>query len=228
MSIYAISDLHLSKSVENKSMECFGPKWKDYEIKIDKNWRKTVKDTDTVLIPGDISWASTLEEAYLDFKYLDSLPGKKIILKGNHDYYFTTLTKMNKFFKDNNFNTINILNNDSYFIEGHNICGTRGWGRTLDKTLDDTKIYKRELIRLRLSLDSIKKENTLKPIIVATHFPPFDPEFKNILKEYKVKLCIYGHLHDDGHYMVKEGIIDNINYIMVSGDYSDFKPIKLN
>lgn len=228
MSIYALSDLHLSKSVGNKSMELFGSKWKDYEKKIDKNWRETVKDSDTVIIPGDISWAISLEDAYMDFKYLDSLPGKKIILKGNHDYYFNTITKMNKFLTDNNFNTINILNNDSYFVEGYNICGTRGWGNTTDITQDDRKIFNRELIRARLSLDSIKEENKEKPIIFATHFPPFENEFKSILEEYNVKICIYGHLHSEGHYMVKEGNINKIEYIMVSGDYTDFKLVKLN
>ena len=228
MAIYALSDLHLSKAIKNKSMEVFGDEWKDYETKIDENWKKTVKDTDTVLIPGDISWALTLEAAYEDFSYLNSLPGKKIIIKGNHDYYFSTLTKVNKFLKDNNFDTITVLNNDSYLVEGHNICGFRGWGNTDDDTVDDFKVYKRELVRLELSLNSIKEENKDKPIIVMTHFPPFRYEIKEMFKKYNVKLCIYGHLHGDGHYMVKEGDIDGVEYKMVSGDYTKFELIKLN
>lgn len=228
MSIYAISDLHLSKSMGNKSMEIFGDKWKNYESKIDMNWRNTVKDTDTVIIPGDISWATTLEEAYKDFQYINSLPGTKIILKGNHDFYFTTVKKINEFLEKNNFNTIKILHNCSYCIEGYNICGTRGWGTIDDIELDDRKIYERELIRARLSLDSIKEENKNKPIIFALHFPPFKYETKKLLAEYKIKTCIYGHLHGDGHNMVVEGLIDNINYKMVSGDYTDFNLIKLN
>ena len=147
MAIYALSDLHLSKAIKNKSMEVFGEEWKDYEAKIDENWKKTVTNEDTVLIPGDISWALTLEAAYEDFSYLNSLPGKKIIIKGNHDYYFSTLTKVNKFLKDNNFDTITVLNNDSYLVEGCNICGFRGWGNTDDDTVDDFKVYKRELGR---------------------------------------------------------------------------------
>lgn len=228
MAIYAISDLHLSKAVPNKSMEMFGNKWINYQEKIDKNWKSTVTMEDTVLIAGDISWAISLEEAYEDFKYINSLPGKKIIIRGNHDYYFSTLTKVNKFLEDNNFDTITILNNNSYLIENYNICGFRGWGTTDKDTVDDYKVYQRELVRLRLSLDSIEEENKEKPIIVMTHFPPFKPEIRDILKEYNVKTCIYGHLHGEGHYMVYEGIIDNTDYKMVSGDYTDFRLIKLN
>ncbi len=228
MAIYALSDLHLSKAIKNKSMEVFGEEWKDYETKIDENWKKTVTNEDTVLVPGDISWALTLEAAYEDFSYLNSLPGKKIIIKGNHDYYFSTLTKVNKFLKDNNFDTITVLNNDSYLVEGYNICGFRGWGNTDDDTVDDFKVYKRELVRLELSLNSIKEENKDKPIIVMTHFPPFRYEIKELFKKYNVKLCIYGHLHGDGHYMIKEGNIDGVEYKMVSGDYTKFELIKLN
>lgn len=228
MAIYALSDLHLSKGVKDKSMEIFGEEWKDYENKIDENWRKTVKENDTVLIPGDISWALSLEEAYEDFSYLNSLPGNKIILKGNHDYYFSTLTKVNKFLEENNFKTIKILNNNSYFVEGYNICGTRGWGNTDDDTVDDYKIYKRELVRLELSLKSIADENKNKPIIVMTHFPPFRYEIKEMFKKYNIKVCIYGHLHGEGHYMIREGMFDDVDYKMVSGDHTNFKLIKLN
>lgn len=227
MGIYAISDLHLSISMPDKSMDIFGDVWKDYEKKIEKNWKKTVKEEDTVIIPGDISWAMNLEDAYLDFEYINNLPGNKIILKGNHDYYFSTVTKLNAFLKENNFDSIQILQNNSYFIDGYNICGTRGWKFGVGSTKEDQKIYQRELIRLKLSLDSIKKENKDKAIILATHFPPFEYEFKNVLNEYKVKKCIYGHLHGEGHYMVKQGIEEGIDYIMVSGDYTGFKLIKL-
>lgn len=228
MAIYALSDLHLSKGVKDKSMEVFGKEWEDYEKKIDENWKNTVTENDTVLIPGDISWAINFEDAYEDFSYLNSLPGNKIIIKGNHDYYFSTLTKVNKFLQDNNFTTIKILNNNSYFVEGYNICGFRGWGNTDDDKVDDYKVYQRELIRLELSLKSILEENKKYPIIVMTHFPPFRYEIKEILKKYNVKICVYGHLHGDGHYMIKEGNIDGIDYNMVSGDYTKFKLVKLN
>ncbi|MBR5227313.1 MAG: metallophosphoesterase [Clostridia bacterium] len=226
MSIYAISDLHLSFSNPEKTMELFGDKWADYQEKIRKNWNSTVKDIDTVIIPGDICWALSLEEAIDDFKFLEDLPGKKIILKGNHDYYFSTVTKVKKFLKDNNFKSIDILNNNSFCVEGINICGTRLWSHTEIEQADDKKIFRRELIRLKLSLDSV--ENKFLPIIVATHFPPFRSEVTDLLSSYNVKKCIYGHLHGDGHYMVKQGIINDIEYIMVSGDYTGFKLIKLN
>ena len=228
MAIYAISDLHLSKAVPNKSMELFGKDWENYEQRLDENWRNTVTSDDTVLIPGDISWALDIDAAYEDFAYIDSLPGNKIILKGNHDYYFSTLTKVNKFLEDNKFNTIKVLNNNSFCIENINICGFRGWGNTEDNKVDDHKVFLREIIRLELSLNSIEEKNKDKEIIVMTHFPPFRHEIKEILRKYNVKTCIYGHLHGEGHYMVREGIIDEVDYKMVSGDYTKFELIKLN
>lgn len=227
MAIYAISDLHLSKAVPNKSMELFGKDWENYEERLDKNWKATVKGQDTVLIPGDISWALDLNTAYEDFAYIDSLPGNKIIIKGNHDYYFSTLTKVNKFLEENNFNTIRILNNNSFLVEDTNICGFRGWGNTEDNKVDDYKVYLRELVRLELSLNSISEENKDKDIIVMTHFPPFRHEIKELFKKYNVKKCIYGHLHGEGHYMVREGLIDEVEYAMVSGDYTKFELIRL-
>ena len=170
----------------------------------------------------------TLEEAKEDFLFLDSFPGKKIILKGNHDYYFSTLTKVNKFLEDNNFNTIKVLNNNSFFVENINICGFRGWGNTEDNKADDHKVYLRELVRLELSLNSISEENKDKDIIVMTHFPPFRNEIKELFKKYNVKKCVYGHLHGEGHYMVREGLIDDVEYKMVSGDYTKFNLVKLN
>jgi len=228
MAIYAISDLHLSKAVPNKSMELFGKDWENYEQRLDECWRKTVTENDTVLIPGDISWAANLDDAYADFAYIDSLPGTKIVIKGNHDYYFSTLTKVNKFLQEKNLTTIKILNNNSFYVEDINICGFRGWGNTEDSSVDDYKVYSREIVRLELSLNSIEVENKNKDIIVMTHFPPFRQEIKELFKKYNVKKCIYGHLHGDGHYMVKEGIIDGVEYKMVSGDYTKFNLVKLN
>jgi len=229
MSIYAISDLHLSFNDENKSMEFFGEDWKDYVSKIESNWKNTVKEDDTVLIAGDISWANNLEEAKKDFAFIDSLPGQKIIIKGNHDYYFSTTKKVNEFLKKNNFNTISILYNNSYVIEDTVICGTRGWGNIVEaeEKVDNNKIIRREAIRLKLSYDSLSEEDKKKQVIVVTHFPPFYHEFKKVLKDIGAKVCIYGHLHGNGHYMVKQGVIDDINYVMVSGDYTDFKLIKI-
>ncbi len=231
MSIYAISDLHLSFGVD-KPMNIFGSNWENYEQKIKKNWEKKVKQNDTVIIPGDISWGMTLKETIKDFKFINNLPGKKIVLRGNHDYYFSTVTKLKKFFMQNNFDTIEILHNNAIELEEYILCGSRGWGKTEnnDKKLDK-KIIAREEIRLRLSLDCAlkinEKLNQKKDILVAMHFPPFIGNFQNILKEYGVKICIYGHLHGYGHFMIKEGIIDNIEYKMVSGDYTKFDLIKI-
>lgn len=225
MSIYAISDLHLCLSNPEKSMETFGDNWKGYVEKISENWNQTVKKEDTVIVPGDISWALKLEEAYEDFKFVNDLPGTKILLKGNHDFYFTTASKVEQFLRDNHFDTIKILSTNSYFVDGYNICGSRMWGTTERENTDDTKIHRREYIRLKLSLDSIEHKD--KPIIVATHFPPFRHEVMSLLKKYGVKKCVYGHLHGDGHHMVRQGIMEGVEYIMVSGDYTDFKLTKL-
>ena len=223
--IYAISDLHLSFGV-NKPMNIFGKKWDNYEQRIKENWERRVKSDDYVLLPGDLSWGLTLKESRKDFEFINSLPGRKIILKGNHDYYFSTKSKLYNFFKENNFDTIDILHNNSYVIGDYVVCGTRGWGKTEsgDATLDK-KITAREEIRLRLSLEEGKK--TGKKIIVAMHYPPFYSKFCSIMKEYGVVLCIYGHLHGYGTFMIKEGIIDEIEYKMLSCDHTGFDVVKL-
>lgn len=228
MAVYAISDLHLSLGNKEKSMELFGEKWIGYQEKIKKNWKKTVKENDTVIIPGDISWAMKLEDALEDFKFLEKLPGTKIIMKGNHDYYFSTVKKVTAFLEKHNLKTIKLLHNNSYIVEDLAICGSRGWALGADKEskCDDKKILKRELGRLKMSLDSI--EDKTKDIVVAMHYPVTNQEFRKLMKEYNVKQCIYGHLHGEGHYMVFEGLIDGIKYTMVSCDYTDFKLKKLN
>jgi predicted phosphohydrolase len=233
MSVYGISDLHLSFGT-NKPMNIFGKVWNDYEERIKLNWQKSVKPEDFVIIAGDISWATYLSEAKKDFEYINDLPGIKIILKGNHDYYFDTKSKQEKFFKDNNINNIFLLQNNAIDTDEYIICGARGWGDTDSTEKNDDKLIKREAIRLKLSLEEglkIKKEyekqGIKKDILVAMHFPPFNLEFQQILEEYKVKKCIYGHLHGYGHSKVKEGIINGVDYVMVSCDYTNFKVVKL-
>lgn len=235
MAIYAISDLHLSFGV-NKPMNIFGKVWEDYEKTIETNWKNTATDDDTIIIPGDISWAMTLEESVKDFEYIDSLPGKKIILRGNHDYYFSTKTKMQNFFKDKGLENFSVLHNNAYAIEDYIICGSRGWGKTENNDVEqDKKIIAREEIRLENSLKEGKKlqdefleKGIHKDIIVALHFPPFISNFQEIMKKYNVKKCVYGHLHGYGHNMVREGNIDGIEYKMVGCDYTNFKLIKLS
>ena len=228
MSIYAISDLHLSFGVD-KPMNVFGKIWDGYEDKIKEDWEEKVNNDDIVIIPGDISWGMTLNEALEDFRFIGNLPGKKIILRGNHDYYFNTKTKVEKFFEENGLNSIQVLHNNAYDLGNVILCGTRGWDKTENTSKEeDKKIIMREEGRLKLSLEYGKKINVEnKDILVAMHFPPFCGNFKKIMEEYNVKMCIYGHLHGYGHMLVKEGIISNIEYKMVACDYTGFKLIKL-
>ncbi len=233
MSIYAISDLHLSFST-NKPMNVFGNNWNDHEKKIKNNWLKTVKNEDTILLPGDFSWGMTFEEVKPDFEYLNELPGRKIILKGNHDYWWGTANKIKEFFETNCFNNIDILYNNSYLIEDKIVSGTRGWTIT-DNDEDNEKIYKRETLRLELSLkDGINKYGDDKEIIVCMHYPPTNKDmmensrFIQIMKNYNVKKCIYGHLHGEAHEEAVVGNVDGIDIKLVSCDYTDFKLIKLS
>ncbi|MCX8074317.1 MAG: metallophosphoesterase [Clostridia bacterium] len=229
MTIYGISDIHLSFGV-NKPMCVFGNVWKNHEEKLKANWNKQVSKDDIIIIAGDISWGLNFSEAKPDFEYINKLPGKKIVLKGNHDYYFSTKAKVNAFLKDNSFDSIEILHNSAIDIGKYILCGTRGWGTTENPDKEsDEKLIKREEGRLRLSLEEGKKlqgkEN--KDILVAMHFPPFISNFQKILEEYNVKKCIYGHLHGYGHTTAKQGFINSVEYIMVGCDYTNFKLIEL-
>lgn len=232
MSIYAISDLHLSFST-NKPMDIFGDNWENHDKSIKENWLKTVEEGDTVLLPGDFSWGINFEEAKPDFEYLNKLPGKKIMLKGNHDYWWGTVNKIKEFIEINNFKNMDILYNNSFLIENKIICGTRGW-TILGNDEENEKIYRRELLRLELSLkDGIEKFGDDKDIIVCMHYPPTNNELKEnsefiqIMKRYNVKKCIYGHLHGEAHKEAIEGNIVGIEIKLVSCDYTDFKLILL-
>lgn len=222
MSVFAIGDLHLPLGID-KPMDVFGYRWNNYVEKIFDNWNNTVSEEDVVLLCGDISWATYLEEARRDFEFIDKLPGTKIIVKGNHDYWWSTLSKLNKFIEQNSFKNIFFLQNNSFEYRNISICGTRGWKTPFDKdfSADDAAIYERELIRLRLSLeDGIKKNNE---IIVMMHYPP-DVGFTDILDEYNVKHCVYGHLHGESAW--KTATI-NTKQSLVSSDYLQFKPYKI-
>ena len=229
MSIYVIGDLHLSFST-NKPMDIFGNNWENHAEKIRENWEKKVKEDDTVILPGDFSWATYLEETYKDFEFLCSLPGKKILSKGNHDYWWTTLTSMRKFLKENNFNNIDFLYNNSYLVEDKVIVGTRGWINTW-KSQDNYKILKRENDRLKLSINSGKKQfGEMKEMIAFIHYPPFYKEvlipeeidFIKTLKDNNISKCFYGHLHGESHKDAVEGIINGIDYKLISSDYLKF------
>lgn len=223
--IFGLADLHLDYS-KKKSMEVFGDPWLDYEEKIMTAWTRDVTDSDTVLLPGDISWAMNLEEAIHDLKRIDALSGKKIILKGNHDYWWSSLAKLNKLELEN----ILFLQNNSFVVEGFDICGARGW---MDKSNPefseaDQVIYERELIRLELSLETASENEK----IVMLHYPPFGMDgkpndFSKLIEKYEVSLCVYGHLHGEGLKNVQEGIINGCEYRCLSADYLKFIPKKL-
>ena len=233
MSIYAIADLHLSLN-HPKPMDIFGDNWENHAEKIRENWTKVVKEEDTVLIPGDFSWETYLEDTYKDFEYLNSLPGKKILLKGNHDYWWTTVTNIRNYLKENNFNTIEILFNNSYEVEDYLIAGARGWDYDI---LEDRKIIEREIGRLKISLDSARNLDSEKGIIVLMHYPPisnnyinneFELKILNLFKEYNVKKCLYGHLHGAAHAGAMSGNIKGIEFNLVSADFLDFELIKVS
>ena len=221
--IYAIGDLHLSFN-ESKPMDIFGDNWENHEKKIKKDWLNKVNENDLVLLPGDFSWSMHLKDTVKDFEYLSSLPGRKILLKGNHDYWWTTITNMRKFLVENNFRDIDFLHNNSYEYEGYIIAGTRGWIQNDDK--EDKRLVQREVQRLELSIqDGIKKYGENKPIIVCMHYPPIakDPSpFIKVMKKHNVKECIYGHLHGTSINEAVEGTHEGIKIKLVSSDSLNF------
>ena len=245
MSIFAIGDLHLSTNqTTNKSMEKFGRRWLGYTEKLRKNWEAVVSPEDTVIIPGDISWAMKLEEALPDFQFLEALPGTKLIGKGNHDFWWSTAAKMNGFFRENGISSIKLLNNNAYLVENQVICGTRGW--FLDEkqqvtvgTVDYEKIVNREVIRLKLSLDSavaLRQEyasvnGSLPPMSVFLHFPPVWLDFicrpfVDTLHAYGDPPCYFGHIH--GMYHVPTTTeFEGITLRLVSSDAMDFTLYRL-
>lgn len=233
MSIYVIADLHLSFEKE-KPMSIFGDNWENHANKIKNNWKNKVTNNDYVILPGDFSWAMHLKETYKDFQYLNELPGKKILLKGNHDYWWTTLKNMREFVKENNFENIDFLYNNSYLVEDKIIVGTRGWN-ILD-TDNSKKMIKRECNRLELSLkDGIEKYGNQREIIAFMHYPPVtqsllsnngESEFIDLMKKYNIKRCYYGHLHGQAHKDAIEGNVEGIELKLISADYLDFDLLK--
>ncbi|MBU5454967.1 metallophosphoesterase [Caproiciproducens sp. MSJ-32] len=227
MALYAISDLHLAFTTD-KPMDIFGKKWFKHDEKIKNNWLKKVKEEDTVLIAGDVSWSMNSKESKEDLDWIDVLPGRKIVSKGNHDYWWTGITKLNNMYEKTKF-----LQNNFYTYEDYAICGSRGWIlNSSDKfTQKDQKILNRELIRLRLSLDAAVKSGYEK-IIVMIHYPPVNEKkeasvFTDLFKEYKVEKVIYGHIHGPALSNVLDGEFDGIEYIMTACDYLDFNPRKI-
>ena len=222
MSLFAIADTHLSFGTD-KPMDSF-PGWNDYVDRIEKNWNKIVTNDDTVVIAGDISWAMNFDELNADFDFIERLNGKKIILKGNHDYWWNTSKKMNDFIESQRYKTISILFNNSYDIDGVSVCGSRGWLFDVDDEHDE-KVLNREVGRLRLSLESAVNDE----IIVFLHYPPVTTDTKcdeilNLLKEYGIKKCYYGHLHGIAAKKAIDDVVDGIEFRLISCDRLGFIP----
>ncbi len=228
MAIFAVSDLHLPLSV-NKPMNVFGSKWDNYVEKLRENWQKIVLPSDIVIMPGDISWATYLEDSVADFEYINSLNGRKVILKGNHDYWWTTMNKLNKFMSEQGFDTIEFIHNTAAMYGDTAICGTRGWNIAHDDSSEeDKKIFMREKQRMILSLEEANRKKA-KEIIVAMHYPPVEKngtnhDFIEIMKEYGVKKCIYGHLHAAAQSFACQGDVEGVELSLVSCDYLNFIP----
>lgn len=199
----------------------------NHDNRIKENWINKITNEDTVLIAGDISWSMKMEDGMADLQWIHKLPGKKIISKGNHDYWWGSISKLNSLYDDMRF-----IQNNFFVYEDYAICGTRGWNPPTDKYSEhDEKIYKREQIRLKISLDTAKKAGFEK-IIVMVHYPPVNDkfektEFMEIFNEYNVEKVIYGHLHGPSLKNIFEGEHEGVEYIMTSCDYIDFNPIKI-
>ena len=228
MALYTIGDLHLSFSVD-KPMDRFGEVWKDHPQKLKKGF-SSLTDEDVCVLCGDLSWGMGLEQCREDFAFIDALPGKKIILKGNHDYWWTTVKKINEFFAANSFTTMEILNNNSFSYGEYAICGTRGWFYEEEKGEEhDKKILAREVLRLRTSLESAGERKKL----VFLHYPPLTRTYRceeilSLLREFEVRRCFYGHLHAGAQALAVNGWVDGTEFRLVSADFLHFSPKKLD
>lgn len=228
MALYAIGDLHLSFGAD-KPMDVFGGAWEHYIDKLCEGL-SVIQPDDTTVLLGDLSWSLDMESAKEDFAFINAIPGRKIILKGNHDYWWTTATKFYTFCEENGFSDMFILNNNAYVYEDTAICGTRGWFFEEDaiEGSHNDKVFKRELIRLEASLQAAERDE----IFCFLHYPPryrgYEcPEILELLKKFGVSLCCYGHLHGDSHKLAIEGSYDGVNFRLCAADFVKFKPVRL-
>ena len=225
MALYAIGDTHLSLA-SDKPMDVFGGGWTGYVDKLKEGFQ-IISPEDTVVICGDVSWGMSLEEARADFAFLDALPGgRKLLLKGNHDYWWTTASKMKAFFAENGFSTLDILHNNCHFYGETALCGTRGWFYEEDRGEHSAKIFNRELIRLEASLKAAGEREKL----CFLHYPPLYQGYRcqeiiDLLERYSVKLCCYGHLHGGSHRLAVTGRQGAVDYRLVAADYVGFTPV---
>jgi predicted phosphohydrolase len=235
MSVFAIADPHLGFGV-NKPMSIFGSRWQDHEDRLAENWRQTIGPEDTTIIPGDISWAMRLDHALPDLRFLHNLPGRKILSRGNHDYWWASLKKMEQFCRENSLESLSFLHNNGLPVPPDKIvCGTRGWILPDDPDFHaaDRKIYQREAVRLRLSLEAaatLRKPG--QEIIACFHFPPFGGDgkptlFTDLLEEFSVGRCVFGHVHGLSADTAPRYPAGLVSYHLVAADYVDFKPLQL-
>ncbi|MDR0357251.1 MAG: metallophosphoesterase [Clostridiales Family XIII bacterium] len=228
--LFAIGDLHLSFTSE-KPMDIFGFGWEKHHEKIRANWRRVVGENDTVLVLGDISWALKFEDSLADLAWVHELPGTKVLLRGNHDFWWSSIGKLRGLYDDMIF-----LQNDSYVTDGRAICGSRGWLTPSDANYSektDERIYNRELIRLKMALESARRSGA-QEIIVGLHYPPTaqpgsESGFKRLIAEFGAKKVVYGHLH--GREAFKKGIKgrhDGTEYCLASADYVNFTPLLIS
>ncbi len=228
MSLFAIGDLHLSLATD-KPMDIFGPRWKDHVEKL-RDGFAALSDEDVCVLCGDTSWASTLDEALADFQFIESLPGRKIVLKGNHDYWWTSAAKMNAFFEKNSIRTISILHNNAWpYGEDAAICGTKGWFYEESRgTEHDKKLIDREILRLEASLKAAGEREKY----VFLHYPPkygayICPEILALLQDHHVRTCCSGHLHADSLRLAFNGLWEGTRHMCVSADGINFRPCKI-
>lgn len=239
MAVFTIADLHLSATSDHP-MDVFGARWRDYTEKICKNWRAIVNADDTVILPGDISWGMNLSQSRADFALLHSLPGRKLIGKGNHDFWWETAAKLHRFFAENGFDSLDLLYNNAHAVEDFIVCGTRGWFLEENQqqtvgNVDFSKIANRELQRLRISLDAARAlrvgEHAEKEILVFLHFPPVWNDFccremLELMEQYGVRRCFYGHIH--GVYTApRVQTVGNLTLSLISSDFLNFVPQKI-
>ena len=224
MALYAMGDLHLCLGAP-KPMDVFGGAWVGYMEKL-KQGLSVITEKDTLVLMGDLSWALDLNSAVADFAWINEIPGRKIILKGNHDYWWSTRAKFTKFCLENGFSDLNLLNNNCFFYDDWAICGTRGWFFEEERSGDhDEKVFRRELIRLEASLKAAGDREKM----VFLHYPPRYKgytcrEILDLLESYGVRQCFYGHLHGASHKLAMEGTWDGVEYRLLSADYLNFQP----
>lgn len=226
MALYAIGDTHLSLG-SDKPMDVFGGEWADYVDKL-RHGFEVVGPDDLVVLCGDISWGMSLDEARDDLAFLDALPGRKLLLKGNHDYWWTTAAKMLRFFNENGFHSFDILHNNCHFYRDFALCGTRGWFYEADRGEHSAKIFRRELMRLETSLKAAGEREKY----CFLHYPPICQDYCceeiiELLEKYHVRCCCYGHLHGAGHRLAVVGVKGSVDFRLVSADYLGFQPEKI-